>query len=146
MIAYPVHYTVAKPARFTRLQLLVRLAASVALGILGLSLGALFLVVYIALPAFAASRLSGRAAEGYLRDDGPRVVRLLAWMGAIYAWFALVTDALPARAPDEQVHIAVDPMGSPVAGSPTSARNSRCPCAWPVSPSATSRKSPPMSG
>jgi len=117
MNAYPVHYAVTKPTRYTRLQLLVRLAASVALGILGLSLGALFLVVYIALPAFAASRLSGRAADGYLRDDAPRVVRMLAWMGAIYAWFALVTDALPARDPDEQVHIAVEPVGSPTAAS-----------------------------
>src|SRR6185437_3659481 len=33
----------------------------------------------------------------------------------------------------------VAPIGLPVAGSPTSSRNSRCPCAWPVSPSAVER-------
>ena len=31
------------------------------------------------------------------------------------------------------------PIGSPVAGSPTSSMNSRWPCAWPVSPSAVER-------
>ena len=30
----------------------------------------------------------------------------------------------------------VSPIGKPVAGSPTSSKYSRCPCAWPVSPSA----------
>jgi hypothetical protein len=113
MMAYPVHYTAAKPVRFTRVQLLVRLIASVALGMLGLSLGLLFLVAYLALPAFAASRLSGRDAEAYLREDAPKVVRALSWMGAIYAWFALIVDALPVRAPDEQVHLEVEPMGTP---------------------------------
>ena len=117
MIAYPVHYAVEKPARFTRLQLVVRLVASVALGLLGLSLGLLYLVAYMALPAFAASRLSGRDPDTYLREDASRVVRMLGWLGAVYAWFALVTDALPSRAPDEQVHIAVEPMGTPTAAS-----------------------------
>ncbi len=117
MTAYPVHYTAEKPARYTRLQLVIRLAASLALGLLGLSLGLLYLVAYVLLPAFAASRLSGRDAEAYLREDTPRVVRALRWWGAVYAWFALVADALPARAPDEQVHISVEPMGTPTAAS-----------------------------
>jgi hypothetical protein len=117
MMTYPVHYTVTRPARYTRLQLLVRLVASVALGILGLSLGALYLVAYLVLPAFAAARLGVRDGESYLREDGPRVLRALAWMSAIYAWFALVTDALPVRAPDEQVKITAEPMGSPTAAT-----------------------------
>src|ERR1700732_3780200 len=33
----------------------------------------------------------------------------------------------------------VSPMGRPVAGSPTCSRYSKCPCAWPVSPSAVER-------
>ena len=35
----------------------------------------------------------------------------------------------------------LDPIGKPVAGSPTASRNSRWPCAWPVSPSAVERNS-----
>ena len=34
----------------------------------------------------------------------------------------------------------VSPIGRPVAGSPLTSRNSRWPCAWPVSPSAVERK------
>jgi hypothetical protein len=117
MLAYPVHYTVTKPTRFTRLQLLVRLLASAALGLLGLSLGLLVLVAFIALPAFAATRLSSRDGESYLREDGPRVARLLAWMAAVYAWFALVTDALPRRQPDETVQVRIEPLGTPDAAT-----------------------------
>jgi hypothetical protein len=113
MLAYPVHYTVSRPERYTRLQLLVRLLASAALGVLGLSLGLIVVAVYLVLPAFAAVRLTARGGEGYLREDGPRVVRLLAWLAAVYAWFALVTDALPVRDPDELVHVRVEPLGTP---------------------------------
>jgi hypothetical protein len=42
--------------------------------------------------------------------------------------------------------LALSPIGRPVAGSPTLARKSRWPCAWPVSPSAVSLKRPATSG
>src|SRR5437016_12141237 len=42
--------------------------------------------------------------------------------------------------------VSVLPMGSPVAGSPTSFRKSRWPKAWPVSASAVSLNSPATSG
>jgi len=113
MMAYPVHYEVTKPTRFTRLQMLVRLVASAVTSLLGFSLGLFYPVVYLVLPVYAAVRLGGRHAADYLRVDAPRVVRLLAWMGVIYAWFALVTDRLPASEDHEEVHIAVEPMGSP---------------------------------
>jgi len=115
MLAYPVHYTVEKPSRYTRLQLGIRLIASLALGLLGLSLGLIYLVAYVVAPAYAASRLSSGGA--YLREDGPKVARALSWFAAVYAWFALVTDGLPARAPDERVQVVVEPMGTPSAGS-----------------------------
>jgi hypothetical protein len=117
MIAYPVHYLVSKPLRYTRLQLLVRLAASVALGVLGLSLGLVYLAAYLALPAVAAVRLGSTDPATYLREDGARVSRGLAWFAAVYAWFALVTDSLPARLPDEEVRVVVEPQGTPTAAS-----------------------------
>src|SRR5262245_10037079 len=110
MHTYPVHYAVERPLRYTRLQLLVRLAVSVALGILGLSLGLLYLAAFIGLAAYAAARTSGgRDGATYLREDGPRVQRALAWFAAVYAWFGLVTDTPPQHAPDEQVHISIEP-------------------------------------
>jgi Domain of unknown function (DUF4389) len=114
---YPVHYAAERPARYTRLQLLIRLAASIALGILGLSLGLVFMVAYVALPAFAATRLSQRDGQAFLGQDGPKLVRALRWLAAVYAWFAFVTDALPERDPEEHVKVAVETMGQPSASA-----------------------------
>ena len=51
---YPVHYSVEPAPSFSRLQLLVRFAAFVALGLVGVSFGAAFLAAYFALPVLAA--------------------------------------------------------------------------------------------
>lgn len=110
MTPYPVHYSVEPPPAFSRLQLLVRILAFCALGMLGLSFGLLFMVLYLALPAYAASRLSSRAAApaGYALDDGPRVLRLLRWFAALSAWTGLVSEHLPARTPDEVVKLEIE--------------------------------------
>lgn len=109
MTSYPVRYDVTPPERFTRLQLLIRVLAFVALGALGLSFGSLFAFAYLALPVYAASRLAYRDdARAYLDEDGPRVVEGLHWLAALCAWAGLVSEALPGRQPDEAVHLRVE--------------------------------------
>lgn len=118
MIPYPVHYSAERAERFTRFQLLVRIIAFVALGILGLSLGLAYMAAYLILPVFAAVRLSGgRDSSGYLEEDGPRLVRALDWSAAVLSWFGLVAERLPDREPDELVHISVERGGAPTAAS-----------------------------
>jgi hypothetical protein len=117
MTAYPVLFTAAKPARFDRVQLLIRIIAFVVLGMVGVSLGGLFALACLALPVFAAIRLASREPAEYLAVDGPRVTRALHWYAAIYAWFALVVDRLPSRSPDETVRVDVEPMGAPTSGT-----------------------------
>ncbi len=115
---YPVRYRVEKPARFMRLQLLIRLLAFVVLGLLGLSLGLLFWAAYIGLAVFAAARLSGpRDPAAYMAQDGPRVLRGLTWFAAVLAWLGLVTDRLPDGSPQEVVRIDIELSGSPTAAS-----------------------------
>ena len=115
---YPVRYRVDKPARFVRLQLLIRVLAFIVLGILGLSLGLVFWAAYIGLALFAATRLSGGAdPAAYLENDGPRVLRGLSWFAAIYAWFGLVADRLPDRSPQDIVRLEIEPSGRPTPGS-----------------------------
>lgn len=114
---YPVHYIVDRPARFMRIQVVTRILAAVVLGVLGTSMGALFLVAYLALPVYAASRLAGRGGVSYLLEDGPRVARGLRWFCAVAAWFGLVSDTLPGASPDEDVHITIVPVGQPTAAS-----------------------------
>lgn len=107
MTDYPVHFHAPHPEHFTRLQLLVRLVAFIALGILGLSFGSFFVFAYLALPVFAAIRLASRPPEAYLDEDGPQIVRVLHWIAAISAWIGLVADRLPAHSPDETVELEV---------------------------------------
>jgi hypothetical protein len=118
MNSYPVHYGVVHPYRFTRLQLAVRIVAFCALGVLGLSFGAVFLFAYLALPVFAASRLAaGRGPATYVAEDGRRVLAALRWFAAVSAWAGLIAEHLPGRAPDEVVSLSVEGQAHPTPSS-----------------------------
>ncbi len=119
LAAYPVHYAVRPPGQFSRIQLLARVVAFIAIGTIGLSFGAVFAFAYLALPVYAASRLAARggSASDYVRDDGPRVLGLLRWFAALSAWTGLVADQLPTRAPEENVRLAVEGTPRPTPGS-----------------------------
>lgn len=110
---YPVHYHVDPPPRFTRLQLLIRVVAFCALGMIGLSFGAVFICAYVALPVVAAIRVSSRSAEKYAREDGPTVFAALRWFAAASAWAGLIAEQLPTRVPEETVKITVEPTVNP---------------------------------
>lgn len=114
MSAYPVRYSVAYSLSFTRIQVFARIVGLLALGAVGLSFGTVFAFLYLALPAFAASRLVN--GEPYRERDAPRVVYLLHWVAAVYGWGALVTDRLPVRSPEETVQLTVTQLAPPPAG------------------------------
>lgn len=118
MIPYPVHYSADRPEHFARLQLAIRVLAFMVLGIVGLSLGLVFMAAYLGLPIYAAARLSGQSEPGsYLDRDGPRLVRLLRWFAAVYSWFGLVAYRLPDHSPDEAVRVEIEPGGQPTTAS-----------------------------
>jgi hypothetical protein len=118
MSDYPVHYGVERPERFTRLQLFIRFVAFCALGVIGLSFGTVFLFAYLALPVFAASRLSARGdPEAYVERDGPRVTSVLRWFAAVCAWAGLIAEHLPGRSPAETVMLEVHGSARPTPGS-----------------------------
>lgn len=101
---YPLRYSVEHPPRFTRINLLVRAVAFVALGMFGLSFGAVFLFAYLLLPVIATLRLSGTDDPGaYLRQDGPRVLAGLRWLAALSAWAGLTAERFPTGNPAETV-------------------------------------------
>jgi hypothetical protein len=117
---YPVHYTIEPPPRFSRMQLLVRVVAFIAIGVIGLSFGTVFIFAYLALPVFAAVRLASRPdPEAYVTEDGPRIIGVLNWFAAISAWAGLIAELLPGRTPDETVRIEIDRV--PVRPTPGSA-------------------------
>jgi hypothetical protein len=89
------------------LQLLIRLVAFVALGMLGLSFGTVFAFLFVALPVYSAVRL-GMRDHDYVFDDGPRVAHMLRWFAAISAWAGLISERLPGRDATEVVTLAID--------------------------------------
>ncbi len=121
MTTYPVHYRVDRPQEMSRLQLAIRLVAFIAIGALGISIGGLFLFAFLALPVIAAIRTSGERPAGrvttYATDDGPKIIHALRWWAAICGWLGLVTDRLPAHAPDETITIEVEGVTHPTPAS-----------------------------
>jgi hypothetical protein len=106
--SYPVHYSVEHPPRFSRITLLVRVVAFIAIGVLGLSFGAIFGFAFLILPVIAAVRLSSRDQRAYLQEDGPRIIGALRWLAALSGWAGLVAERLPNQSPEETVAIAVE--------------------------------------
>jgi len=103
---YPVHYSVEHPPHFSRVGLLVRVVAFIALGMIGLSFGAIFSFAFLMLPVIAACRLAGgRDPQAYRREDGPRIMGALRWLAAISAWASLTAERLPGSSADEIVRL-----------------------------------------
>lgn len=117
---YPLRFAAARPERFTRVQLLVRFAAFVVLGTLGLSFAGIFAVAYVALPVYAATRATdGEGTPGESAANERRVLGLLRWLAAVSAWFGLVADRLPAHAPEESISLTL--AGPPARPTPAAA-------------------------
>lgn len=117
MTAYPVHYRIERPSELAPLQLLARIVAFCALGMLGISFGSVFAFAYLVLPVIAAARLTGRDATAYVADDGPRITSALRWFAAVSAWAGLVSDRLPARRPDEILALEIEGAAHPTPSS-----------------------------
>lgn len=93
-----------------RAQVVIRLVLLFALAAIGWS--SVYWVVYLALPALAAMRIS-RAGADYPQNDGPRLVRVLRWLAGAYAYLWLLTDAPPSSEPSGAVDLQVNPTGAP---------------------------------
>jgi hypothetical protein len=117
MTSYPVHYRIERPSTLAPLQLLVRIVAFCALGMLGISFGTVFVLAYLALPVIAAVRTTGRDATAYITDDGPRITSALRWFAAVSAWAGLISDRLPTRRPDEILVLEIESDAHPTPSS-----------------------------
>lgn len=90
---HPVQLDVARSARISRLQVLVRLVLLVAVGMLGWS--SLYWALYLGLPAVAAMLILQKGPQRYQSEEGPRILRALRWLASAYAYLWLLTDTPP---------------------------------------------------
>lgn len=98
-MTYPVQIDVTSPPRFDRIQLVLRLAISIALGWVASFTGWLPGLVFFVLPVFAATVVSTRGATAYTEDLGLRLWRVLRWLLAFSAYMMLLVDRFPAGDP-----------------------------------------------
>lgn len=111
---YPVDIEVTPPPRYERIQLLLRFAILIALGIAGVSMGWLFGLLYLFLPVVAAVAIASHGPSGYLEESGA-LRRVLAWVVSLQAYMLLVTDRFPVGAEAPGMHMTIEPGGAPTA-------------------------------
>ncbi len=114
---YPVIFDVARPEKFQRPHVVIRVLVLLVLALLGGILGWFFGLVYLAFPIMAAIFISQKGSEKFLQEDGPRMTAWLRWILALYAYLFILTDQFPTESPESIVRFEVKTSGTPTAGS-----------------------------
>jgi hypothetical protein len=116
MRRHPIQLEVSSPPRFDRIQLLIRIALSMFLGWLGITMGWLTSVLFFALPIFAAAVVSTRGATTYRDSMAPSMWPAFRWLFGFGAYMLLLADRVPVG---EQTSVTSElhTSGRPTAGS-----------------------------
>lgn len=115
--AYPVTFDVARPEKFERPHVVIRVLLLLVLSFLAGAIGWILGLIYLVFPIIAAIFISNKGGEKYLEEDGPRVTGWLRWVLALYAYLGILTDRFPTERPEEIVRFEVSTEGSPTVGS-----------------------------
>ena len=117
MTNYPATFDIARPEKFQRPHLVIRVLVAVILSLLAGAIGWILGLVYLAFPVIAAIFVSQKGPEKFLQEDGPRMTGWLRWVLALYSYLAILTDRFPSEKPEEIVRFEVQTGGSPTVGS-----------------------------
>lgn len=111
----PVRVELSTPPRFARGQLVIRIVLAIVLGWLGITVGWVSWVLYLALPLIAAISI-GTPPDDYPARLGPRVWRVLSWLLELSAYMIFLTDRFPAIG-ERSLQFEVDLTAHPTMGS-----------------------------
>jgi hypothetical protein len=112
MFDHDISFNVQAPTRYSRTQVLLRLAIVLLLGLLQTRLAWIFGAFYLTLPIVAALAIQNQGPTGYPSTTGQPVLRVLHWWNAVLAFLLFVGDRLPASAADlADVQFEVKPAG-----------------------------------
>jgi len=84
----------------------------VVLGLIGISAGWVFLLLYLALPVTTAVIVDTKGAEHYLGRTAPVIARLVRWLLSFEAYMGFLLDRFPTDE-DSMVRFEVTPSGTP---------------------------------
>ena len=114
MTTHPVQLHIERTDRVPRVQVAIRLVLVLALGVV--SWAGIYWLLYLALPALVASRISHKGGDFYVRNDAPRLVRALRWLAGAYAYLCYLTDVLP-TSQGGPIDLQIDISSQPTTGS-----------------------------
>ncbi len=117
MATYAATFDIARPAKFDRVHIAIRILVLIILSILAGVISWLYGAVYLGIPVVAAILISQRGAERYLAEADENVTKWLRYVLALYAYLGLLTDRLPNEEPRETLHFQVATSGAPTPGS-----------------------------
>lgn len=95
-----IHFEVTPPERWSRIQVLLRLAVVFILAQLQMRAGWILVAFYWLLPVVAALSIQQQGAHDYPLQGGRRVHRVLHVWSAVLAYLLCVTDRFPTSAAD----------------------------------------------
>lgn len=114
MASSPVHVEIDSPPVFERVQVLLRILLTIALGWIGVTVGWLVWGLYLVLPVIAAIAVS-LGGDRFRADVAPRVAAALSWLLALSAYLMLLTDRFPAGEDTNRIELPI--TGRPTVGS-----------------------------
>ncbi len=112
--AYPVQFSVDRPERFQRVQLLLRLALWLALYWFGSGLG---WFVYLGGPIITAVLVAQRGGRGFQERHGERYRKALSFIMGVNAYLLFASDGLPIWGKEGPTRLRIESTGTPTVGS-----------------------------
>lgn len=111
---YPVEVSAARPERFERIQLLLRIGVWFILGILSqFGLGVLF----IAGPIVSAVLISQKGGAEFHKQHGESYTKLIRFLTGLQGYLFFGTDEIPAWDKAGAIQYSCNPTGQPTVGS-----------------------------
>lgn len=114
---YPVTFDIARPEKFQRAHVAIRILVVLVLSFLAGAIWWIFGLLYLILPILSAILVSQKGPERFLQEEGTRITGWLRWVVAILAYLALLSDRFPTEKPEAVVRFEVQPGGRPTVGS-----------------------------
>jgi uncharacterized protein DUF4389 len=111
-VTQQVSFDIERPPAFQRAHVFLRVALLIVIGWIGHPFG----LLWLGAPVVAAILVAQKGGQRYLEEDGPWLTGVLAWVLALLAYLALLTDAVPSRG-EQTVRFEVERSGSPTVGS-----------------------------
>lgn len=109
-----ISFDVQAPARYSRMQVLLRLALVCLLALLQARLTWILAVSYLLLPVLAAVSIQNHDGAGYAEESRSSLLRVLHWWSAFVAFLFFVSDRFPGSSRDlASVRLEVAP-GEPI--------------------------------